>query len=238
MSRKGVTRSGKYQIKKHFSAFTVRDKQILLSKLYEIKRLTRSKHFILRQETGDVQISLPDILRTLKNRKMENSIIEYNESYCPETDRITQRVLIRLDGAHSVKSTFQTNRKNKTKLTYAYVVIDLTTSQVITGYHNDLSDKHTSLNMSRYNNEISVRPIKQGGYSVNEMIKVKSNEFQSINRPKHHVQQEQFNNLSEEEKKNQVFAEKERLRKQKREQLLAERRKQATTFTVKNKETV
>lgn len=175
-----VKQNKNYQIKKLYSSATKEEKLMLAKSLASIQKLTRSPHFIENQQSGKISFDLHDIMRTLHSRGLLNAPIEYNETYSGKNNRIQQRVLLKLDGTYQVK--LRDNRTGCFRPTpcFAFVVIDLTTSEVVTGYYNSIYDNHKTLDINRYNNEMEIRPVKKGGYSVKEKQGFHSNENNKI----------------------------------------------------------
>lgn len=167
-----VKRSKVYQAKKHVSQLQDREIYYLAVFGRKIKRLTRSYHFKCRLLENKIEIELKDIVNTLNNLKGGN-IIEYNETYDMNRNVISQRILLRLNKIYNI----DLDNKGKIVPCYGFVVIDLSSSKVITGYHNHVNDNHDNILMGRYNSDLRVRKIRSGGYPLSQIQPIDSNEM-------------------------------------------------------------
>lgn len=156
-----VKRSMYYQPKKHVTQMTRQDIATLYLELRKIKRLSRDRHFKDRIAEGKMDITLKDIFSTIREEELVKNIIEYNETYIPPKRRFEQRVLIRMN------KVYPTRLENKKGITncHGFVVINLTTKSVTTGYLNECGDNHDQLNLKRYCADMIVRPLVKGGIS-------------------------------------------------------------------------
>lgn len=164
-------RSNKYQVKKHYSDMTAEEKNYLHKYLLTIRKLDRHAHYIQRQEEFKHNIKIRDVFETIRSRNFIENIIEYNETL--SKGRIEQRLLIRISRIYHKCL----DGKTKPEKCYGFVVINLTTGQLITGYYNSIEDNHDSLNKFRYNSDLKIRPIKKGGYTWSEKQNILSNEM-------------------------------------------------------------
>lgn len=166
-----IKRSNKYQIKKHYTDMTAHEKAIIQQHLLTVKKLNRHPHYIQREKECKHDIELSDILATIHRKDLHKHIIEYNETYA--NGRIEQRVLVRIARVYNRIL----NDRKKPEKCFGFVVLNLTSGQVLTGYFNSIHDTHATLRKFRYNNNLIIRPIKKGGYSWEERQNIKSNEM-------------------------------------------------------------
>ena len=157
---RGHVKTTDLQIKKHYTQMTERDINILYAELYNIKKLKKSSHLIEKIENNEVTLRMKDVYKSLHHPNIKNNIIEYNETYRERENRIVQRVLIRLLPIRNLKIA-----NVGVVPCYTYVVIDLTTKQIITSYLNHVEDNHKSIDMSRYKGNMVVRYAAKGGIS-------------------------------------------------------------------------
>lgn len=164
-------RSNKYQIKKHYTDMSLEEKRYLHKYLLTVRKLDRHAHYIQRQQEFKHNIKIRDVFDTIRDKDFIHNIIEYNETL--SKGRIEQRLLIRITKIYykCLNGNPQPEKCN------GFVVINLTTGQLITGYYNSMSDNHNSLNKFRYNSDLKIRPIKKGGYSWSEKQNIISNEM-------------------------------------------------------------
>lgn len=166
-----IKQSKKYQIKKLAEDMTQAEKTLLTSYLKEnATKFKRSKHY---KERGvdKHSITLEDIQSTLIEDSLESEIIEYNETESKGV--LTQRVLIRINKVFSV----YLNGSSQQTICFGFVVLNLSNNEVVTGYFNNITDRHETLRRKRYNNNLKVREIKAGGYSLSDKQDISSNEM-------------------------------------------------------------
>lgn len=164
-------RSNKYQVKKHYTDMTAQEKAIIQQHLLTVKKLDRHPHYMQREQECKQDIELSDILATIHRKDLPRNIIEYNETY--SNGRLEQRVLVRIARIYNR----MLNGRKKSEQCFGFVVLNLTSGQVLTGYFNSVHDRHDTLRKFRYNNNLIIRPIKKGGYSWKERQDIESNEM-------------------------------------------------------------
>lgn len=167
-----VKRSKVYQAKKHVSQLNNKELYYLAVFGRGVKRITRNNHFKRRLIENKIEIELKDIVDTLNNLKGGN-IIEYNETYDRKRNVISQRILLRLNKIYHI----DLDNLGKIVPCYGFVVLNLSTSEVITGYHNYIGDNHENIFMGRYNSDLRVRKIRSGGYPLSQIQPIDSNEM-------------------------------------------------------------
>jgi hypothetical protein len=127
------------QQKKHVKQMTMQELQYLQDKLNALNtaKTAFSNHFFDKGlDVTDLQV-----INILQKKNYE--VIEYNETPMRFDDRLDRRVLIR------------TNIVNTRHLALC-IVVSLTTNTIVTGYYNETTDNHQSLNWSRYNKALVI----------------------------------------------------------------------------------
>lgn len=147
------------QVKKHYKQMSKKEIYYLASYMRSIKKFSRSEHFKKRVEERSLTITLNDIKQTIHDDNICSNILEYNEiTYT--NNKIYQRVLIRINKQY---------RNIQGTAFIGYVVVDLTRSEIITGFYNPITSKFPEPIPNRHLASIHVRHVKKGGYSARTM---------------------------------------------------------------------
>ena len=134
------------QQKKHFSQFSENEYTYLENSLknIDLSSITVSRHL----KSKDIKFDIEDIYDSLKSTHLNEMIIEYNQT--PKGNLLDKRVLIRSIAAYDV---FINGKKEKCNLCF---VISILTHELVTVYYNLADDKHTSIDMRRYNRNLKI----------------------------------------------------------------------------------
>lgn len=161
--KRGKVKETTYQAKKHYTQMTESELGILGQCLNGIQKLNQSKHLKEKIEAKEVLLEVSKLYDTLHRPDITLNIIEYNETYSDYRHRIEQRVLVRLASQRMV------NIKGQGRtICNTFVVINLTTKTIITSYLNAADDKHSSIDMRRYFENLEVRNITAGGFPLSK----------------------------------------------------------------------
>lgn len=168
----GVTKGGKvkgtdFQWKKHFSMFSERDKRELSKMASELSDgyLKMSKHLREKIDKKEVSLDIGNIRETLKCSDCVENIIEYNETFTYKKNRIVQRILLKLK---SPVKLYLLNKKGFFDCNI-FVVIEVTTKEIVTAYPNIVTDTHRTLDITRYCKDMVVRGIQKNGIAVSNV---------------------------------------------------------------------
>lgn len=132
------------QVKKHYTQMTLQDKITCVELLKEAtnKPLKSTKHY---EEKAVNKLDLSRFCSYLSNKNAVHCIVEYNET---KTARGTERrVVFRRQGFVRVDN----------KKCQQYLVIDVDNRRIITTYYNEHTDKHRTLNLKYYDENLTVK---------------------------------------------------------------------------------
>lgn len=150
----GNIKRTKGQQKKHIKQMSQDEVSYLEKKLRRInlKKVKLSNH--LKERQAEIGFDFNHIIGVLRNKDIDKSIIEYNETVDRSgfTDR---RILLRNKKYQNVTFKTKNNTFFKAKANMCFVV-SIETNQIITVYWNKVSDRHRSINWSRYNEDLEI----------------------------------------------------------------------------------
>lgn len=156
----GNVKKTKRQKKKHVSQMSETEKQYLKNKIKTIKTrdITVSKHILNKKK--DIGFKMENIFEILNEDKIENLIVEYNETQNDEL--IDKRVLLRGNKSYNVR--FKSKEGSFVSSANICFVISLNTYRIVTVYWNKSKDNHKTINWSRYDKNLDI--IKSLGKEV------------------------------------------------------------------------
>lgn len=140
--QKGLIKRTDGQRKKHYSQLTQDEYTVLRTKLANVRQqwlrkgITLSYHLQDKMIEGDTTFSLEEAMKCI----MFGQIIEYNTT---DNDK---RVLLRSTQTIS----------HEGKLVNQCIVVSLKTFRVVTSFLNYADDKHTTINLDRYDENLEV----------------------------------------------------------------------------------
>lgn len=144
---RGLVKVTKNQQKKHYTQFSLEEKEYLVSALRNIdtSKIIPSKHLASKL---DVTYKMEDIQEVLKDNNLKDMIIEYNVTITREG--VDKRVLLRS------KKSFPVIIKNNTVDCNICFVISIINNEIITVYYNKQDDNHNTVDFNRYNKNLKI----------------------------------------------------------------------------------
>lgn len=156
----------KNQIKKHYTQMNDKEKEIINKKIKEINDIKLSNHVIDYLKDNYFDFGNNDfkkyILNYLKrNNELKNDIIEFNKTI-NKYNGIDYRVLIRMNDDFYVRC-----KDNIIRMCNLCCVINLNDFKLVTMYFNRKSDKHKTLDYSRYDEALDIEKCLQINNKLN-----------------------------------------------------------------------
>ena len=144
--RIGRVRTTENQEKKHYTQMSNEELTYLKNKLHNLNKrnLIISTHARNKNEFNDTDI------KQLPFEVTNDMIIEFNRT--EKRGYIDKRVTVRSKKVYDVKINDKIEKCN------IIAVFSLTTNRVVTVFWNLTTDKHESINMSRYNKDLKILP--------------------------------------------------------------------------------
>lgn len=146
----GRTKKTKNQLKKHFSSITDNERSYLFNIIYKNllkgKKIELSKHLSEKQRNNEVKLNFEAIYDCVNN--IHSTLIEYNEVVTSTYQ--SRRVVLRSQYAYNVLV------DDLSVLSNLIIVLDVDSLELVTAYNNDVLDNHTTMDITRYNNNLKI----------------------------------------------------------------------------------